>query len=213
MPELPNIESNLERLLTGGEGIQSRLRSTLLQQIQARLVAPTPTGSIGRVEAIESQIEPETVGFTSELGAFVHDQLTLGPASYTTREGTVVTVPAVTMDDAIISISMQRKVIEALPVAGQHSVFQWFANGSFAISIEHNLWAQKNFPQAKVANFKQLILAATDLPVQSRFLNALGITRMVITDPSLSQQAGTPSLLPATINGYSSAPTQVVDVP
>lgn len=128
----------------------------------------------------------------------------------TNVEGQTITFPAVDLPTALVSIKKSKKVIRSEVAGKDGEVIEYIGMGSTEVSISGIITAANGVePTNEVRNLNKLIDAPISVTIVCPFLNTKGISKVVILDADLPQEAGGLSYQTFTLNCISEIPTEL----
>jgi hypothetical protein len=138
-------------------------------------------------------ISPEPIVGISLLGTPLYDKIIFPGGQYTDSDGNVVLYSKLTLDDALITVNLQRNVSITNIVGRKGSVKEFISNGDYEITFSGRISAPWQLqPRFSLTFFSDLMKVEKEISVYSSYLNKIfDITSIVVIGkPQVSQIEG-----------------------
>lgn len=130
---------------------------------------------------------------TSELGTGVFSDLDISSASYVDQNtGLTKTTPAFKLDTVLFVVAQQKSIV-LTPIIGRNgTVKEYISDNDFSINVRGIITSGQNgiYPRQSFKDLFDNLKAPIALPVNSWYLNQMGIFSLVVTDYTLPQREG-----------------------
>jgi hypothetical protein len=181
--------------------------SGLAQYNTSQISRVVIANGINNLRAIPQGATPDKGNATSILGNPVLCDLKILGKSYTGLDGKKYTIPDITMETVIVSVSQTKNII-ATPITGRDgTVKEYIALGDYMVSISGILTAANGqYPEESIAALAMAKKAPVSLEVVNKLLQLYDIDNMVIADYSIPQEPGKYSTQVVNIQAWSDNP-------
>ena len=132
------------------------------------------------------------VAYSAQLGTPIIDVLFIKKQTITDVNGRNLDIPAFTIEDALISVELEKNLVRTLPVRGQKTVKQWTATGDYAIDISFTLTGDRDIPYDLLNTVTLISQCNATLKVECRFLQTQNIYTICIERPTIKQTESSP---------------------
>jgi len=147
------------------------------------------------------------------MSTFTNAQVVIkfeGGTYETNIKGQTKTFPSVILRSALITIKKSKKVIRSEVAGKDGEVIEYIGMGSTEVAITGILTGSNGVsPRDDIRDLNALIDAPIAINVVSPFLNRKGITKLVILDADIPQEAGGISYQNFSLNCISEIPTEL----
>jgi len=133
----------------------------------------------------------------SDINTPVYSNVTFGHSKegsdikYTGIDGKEYTLPRLTFNAILISVSFPRNIVKTAIQGRDGTVKEYIGESDATISFRGVITGLNGqYPAEEIKQLKQLITAPISVPVISEYLNNLGIYNVVFEDRSLEQEEG-----------------------
>ena len=152
--------------------------------------------------------------YKSELGTSVYADVTFGdkttPTVYTDKNGKKITIPVITFQAILISISYPRNIVKTEIQGRDGTVKEYIGEGDAVVTFRGVITgANGSYPSSKVEQLQKLIKAPIAIPVICTFLNDKDILNIVFEDRQLDQEEGGYSYQTFVLNAISDTPQEL----
>lgn len=153
--------------------------------------------------------------YKSDIGTSVYADVTFGdpttPTIYTDKNGNKITIPVVTFQAILISLSYPRNIVKTEIQGRDGTVKEYIGEGDAQISFRGVITGGNGrYPSDEVQPLIDLIKAPIAIPVVCTWLNDKGIHNIVFEDRTLDQEEGGYSYQTFVLQAISDTPQELL---
>jgi hypothetical protein len=152
------------------------------------------------------------VAYSAQLGTPIVDVVRIKRQTITDDTGREVIIPEFTIEDALVSVELEKNLVRTLPVRGQKTVKQWTATGDYAIDIAFTVTGEGDIPVDLLNAIRLISQCNATLDVECRFLLTQQIFKICIDRPTIKQTESSPFHLQCSWQCYSDDGVDVLGV-
>ena len=222
---IPKI--TLEGLAESGARLAGQLASEAISK--ARLNAPKTNPYVKGISStsnspinsnnpysgkISAVITADQELYKSDIGTSVYADVTFGdpttPTIYTNKNGKQITIPVITFQAILISLSYPRNIVKTEIQGRDGTVKEYIGESDAHITFRGVITgANGSYPSAEVQQLQSLIKAPIAIPIVCTFLNDKDIHSIVFEDRQLDQEEGGYSYQTFVLNAISDVPQEL----
>jgi len=150
--------------------------------------------------------------YSAQLGTPIIDVVRIKRQTITDVNGRDVIIPLFTIEDALISVELEKNLVRTLPVRGQKTVKQWTATGDYAIDISFTITGDGDIPVDLLNAVTLISKCNATLEVECRFLQTQNIHTICIDRPTIKQTESSPFHMQCSWQCYSDDGVDVLGV-
>ena len=184
----------------------------IIASAKARLQAKSENKYVGYIDS--ELVTAQQVGL-SDFNQPIYAAVTFGnnygkKLTYTNKDGDIITVPSLTLQAVLVSVSFPRNIVKTTIQGRDGTVKEYIGEGDAVLSFRGVITGTNgNYPTDDVMTLKEIIKAPIPIPIICSHLNNLGINSIVFEDRALEQEEGSISYQAFTLNAISDTPQTI----